>query len=227
MAKYLFLLGLVGLIACNKPSNPVPKSEATPQTSAGATTSAAPTSTAPISVEVLPFDATKAQQFAFKGALKTGAMWKDKNGDNVLIISQTSKDGDNGKYEEIYAYQYITSAGKDSLLWQMKDWADNYCDQAEGVISDIQVKDLNNDQVAESAFVYNIAGNCDVSPQDFKLMMHSGSTKYAIRGNTSVSLKPKMGGEKNFDPAFETVPVFKTFAGKMWDQYINPLNIKM
>lgn len=182
-----------------------------------------------VAVEVLPFDEAKAKEYAFKGTLKTGAMWKDRNGNNILILSQTQKDAENGKFEEILGYHYTSKAGKDSLLWQTKDWAENPCDEAPGVQGDVVVKDLNNDGIAENAFVYGISGNCDVSPREFKLIMHSGATKYAIRGNTRVALPPDaFGGDKKFDAAFNTAPPsFKAFASELWDKTIKPMDIKM
>ncbi len=92
-------------------------------------------------------------------------------------------------------------------------------------MSPILVQDIDDDGVAENMFIYNVQGNCDVSPQTFKLMLHSGATKYAIRGTNTVKTgSVKVGGAKNLDDAFAQAPVlFKNAASAFWDKYVKDI----
>jgi hypothetical protein len=161
-----------------------------------------------------------------------GARWIDANGENTLVIEERIRDdGEYERVQEIMAYTYITrQSERPKFLWKIYDIARNPCDQGEGLISNVDVRDLNNDGIAENTFIYNIAGACDVSPIQFKLMLHSGGKKYAIRGTNKV--KPGedsdwMGGEKNFDPAFASAPQeFREHASEIWNRYVEARTVK-
>ena len=165
----------------------------------------------------------------FKGRIIDGARWIDKNGENILMVTNTPVKDINKQSEEreqrLYAYNYIsTQNGGYALLWKIEDFSDSYCDvAAETFPGTMEVLDIDGDGIAESAFIYKLEGRCDVSPLDIKLMMHSGSTKLVIRGNTIVHPGPgeTYGGTKNFDPAFNTVSKdLKTFASRKWDDFV-------
>jgi hypothetical protein len=89
------------------------------------------------------------------------------------------------------------------------------------------VEDIDADGIAENAFVYNIEGRCDVSPASHKLMLHSGGSKYAVRGTTRVFTgSDSVGGERNFDPAFDAAPEgFRRFASEIWSRYVRERNL--
>lgn len=165
--------------------------------------------------------------YDYTGSVMDGARWTDANGENVLLVSRREIAGTDDEFpeenkEELFGYHYINNEGTIRLLWKIYDFAHNPCDGGHGLLSNVIVRDLNNDGIAENAFVYNIQGSCDVSPIPIKLMLHSGSEKYAIRGNNKVqaSMEPGAipdGGEMNFDPAFNTAPPeFRTFADELW-----------
>jgi hypothetical protein len=161
--------------------------------------------------------------YIYQGQLLDGAHWVDANGDNTLLISQKTTRGEEDSKQEIFGYDYVTKDGATKLLWKIQDAAENWCDAGDGLVSDIVVLDLDGDEVAENAFIYNIQGSCDVSPRQFKLMLHSGETKLAVRGTNRVNIGngSKMGGEKKFDPAFDTAPKdFKEYAAEMWAKYV-------
>lgn len=196
---------------------------------------AAPTPpSTPAGVELLAFDAgSLPKEYAHVGAVLGGARWRDANGENTLIVSRReSPHGDPEAYErreELFGYLYLAAPDSTRLLWKIQDQADNYCDAGEGLVSKVEVADIDGDGIAENAFIYNVQGTCDVSPKAFKLMMHSGPTKLAIRGTNRVNPSDTvMGGQKNFDPAFDAAPKeFKAYASKMWDetmkkQYVGP-----
>jgi len=88
-----------------------------------------------------------------------------------------------------------------------------------------RIRTLDEDGVAENMFVYNIAGGCDVSPVPYKLMMHSGEKKLAVRGANAVQISGyDQKSEKNFDGAFNGAPkVFRDAASAFWDRHVAPL----
>lgn len=166
----------------------------------------------------------------FVGDVIGGARWTDANGENVLIVTQrftSPRDPDaseDAQRQEIRAYTYTLADTGTALLWKIEDGADNWCDKGEGLIGDVVVTDIDGDGIAENAFAYNVEGSCDVSPILCKLMLHSGSTKYAVRGTRRVDVGggQKMGGEKTFDPAFNNAPpAFRTFAETMWKKVMS------
>jgi hypothetical protein len=115
-------------------------------------------------------------------------------------------------------------------VWKVHDYAENPCDDGRGLVSRIEVLDLDGDGRAENAFVYNVAGPCDVSPVTYKLMLHSGAQKYAVRGTTRVDLGDgePMGGDKRFDSTFATAPQeFRSFASSLWDRAVGQFHIRL
>lgn|GEM_PF-3117376 len=185
-------------------------------------------------ISMLEFSPTTLpEEYRYTGDIVGGARWRDGNGENTLIVSHTfsrpKPDGEEERREEIFGYLYLNKADSARLLWKIQDNAGNYCDNGEGLVSKIKVADVDGDGIAENAFIYNIQGTCDVSPRPFKLMMHSGEKKFAIRGTNTVNPGGgREGGEKTFDATFEGAPKgFSEFASKLWDDtlpgyYVGP-----
>jgi hypothetical protein len=234
LSRMLMALPLcAAMIGCGgkRGSSPTPDAPRDTATRAKGSPAISP---ATVKVEMLEFDAAALPKgYAHVGKVIGGARWRDANGENTLIISRReSPHGDPEAYErreEIFGYLYLPGPDSARLLWKIQDGADNYCDQGEGLVSKVEVADIDGDGVAENAFIYNVQGTCDVSPKPFKLMMHSGATKLAIRGTNRVNPSDTvMGGEKSFDPAFDSAPkALREYASKMWDatmktKYIGP-----
>jgi hypothetical protein len=61
----------------------------------------------------------------------------------------------------------------------------------------------------------------DVSPDDMKLIIHEGETKYAVRGSMLMELEgKKYGGEMKLDPAFDKAPAgFSDYAKEQWKKF--------
>ena len=212
------LLAVILICGCAKESEKVPErpaAERKPETpSAGVVEKK--------SVEMLPFDGAALGKDEYSGAIIGGAHWNDRAGENTLVVSQSMSKTENGTMQKIHGYLYRQGAGDRTLLWKIEDGAENWCDEGKGLASDIVVRDIDGDGIAENAFIYNIAGACDVSPIPYKLMLHSGATKYAIRGESRVDAgDTTLGGAKEFDPAFRTAPAgFRAFASKLWDEKV-------
>lgn len=164
---------------------------------------------------------------AFEGKILGGAKWLDNNGENVLIVSQKdspAKEND-ANIQQIFGYLYATKNGETKQLWKIQDSNENPCDSGRGLVSPVEAADIDGDGVAENMFVYNVVGNCDVSPATYKLMMHSGEKKLAIRGTNGVDAPGmKIKGEKNFDSAFDSAPAaFRQTASQFWNKHVKPL----
>lgn len=174
-------------------------------------------------------------EYTYTGTLLDSARWTDANGENMLLVSHRTMDAEGAEFEgsymeELSGYHYVTRGGTTSLLWKICDSAYNHCDPGRGLLSKIVVRDLNNDGVAENAFVYNIDGLCDVSPAPVTLVLHSGINEYIIystmepqAGNTDSVTYPLKGVEHR-DAAFDTAPPeFRAFAEDLWQKSLKNL----
>lgn len=168
----------------------------------------------------------------YKGNVVAGSRWQDKDGENLLIVTETDiqsgvKDDEEVSSKEIFAYCYLIENGNAALLWSINDFVKDcpFDLTAELIPNSITVTDLNNNGIAENTFLYKLSCKSDVSPDDFKLMMHEGNTKYAIRGTTQVSYevdgKPVYyGGEGTPDASFNSAPQgFLQYAKAQWEKF--------
>jgi hypothetical protein len=170
----------------------------------------------------------------FKGKLVAGVRWLDNFGENIIILSKfgpfPSKKGssmpdEEGMDAEVHGYHYLKTKGKFALLWQTFDFVRGcpFDLDLNFLPTSLIITDLDKNGIAESTYLYKLACRSDVSPAVLKLIMHEGPKKYAIRGETVVTVGPneKMGGTKKIDPAFATAPrVFKEFAIKRWLTFV-------
>jgi hypothetical protein len=177
--------------------------------------------------EKLIFDKNNVpQDCSFKGEIVDGAHWKDLSGENILLITQTriSRKNQDVRNQYLYGYLYTLSNDKWNLTWNITDFVESYCDaEAKYIDGTLEVLDIDNDGIAENAFIYKLDERCDVSPLPIKLMMHSGSKKLVIRGDTKVDIGNGqiIGGKKSFDDAFNSSPEsFKEYASKKWDKFM-------
>lgn len=174
-------------------------------------------------IEKLPFDkGTVPGACSYTGKILDGARWRDANGENILVVSERTTKAEEGSVQEIFGYCWVLEGDGARLLWKIQDKAENWCDAGKGLLSDILVHDVDGDGIAENAFIYNIEGSCDVSPSTHKLLMHSGATKLAIRGNNLIKMDGKLyGGEKKFDPAFtSSSEQYRKWASDLWDKTV-------
>jgi hypothetical protein len=223
------LVTIILLAGCTNRHDRAARPDSFPQSvPSPATTGTTPLQKRHGTVQRLPFDtAAVAKEYDHRGAIVGGARWIDSNGRNTLIISQELAPSgltEDAIMQRIYGYLYVQRDAPPKLLWKIQDQAENACDRGEGLVSDVIVEDLDSDGVAEDLFVYNVAGNCDVSPIAFKLMLHSGATKYAVRGTAAVfDGQDTVGGERHFDPAFDAAPpAFRRAAMRLWEKEVRP-----
>lgn len=167
----------------------------------------------------------------YSGKLKEAIRWKDSQGDNIVIISETGnyqnpefKHDNEGQDAEVFAYRYIIT---DTLrqVWKVYDFIrDCPVDiQASFIKNTLQVTDFNSDGIAEVWVMYKTVCHGDVSPADMKIIMYQGAQKFAMRGQNKVQLGGEefVGGEYQFDNAFVKGPkAFREFAAKLWNEHI-------
>ena len=175
-------------------------------------------------IENLVYDTGKlSDEIKYSGKIVADAMWNDKNGENMVIITETPVLEQSG-YKELFGYHYINNNGETKLLWMIHDYIDEcpvditlkYIDNS------LTITDLNNNGIAESSFLYRMSCKGDVSPDDMKLLMHEGETKYAIRGQMKLTIKGEgtYGGEMKIDPSFDKAPKeFLDYAKDRWNKY--------
>jgi len=177
----------------------------------------------------LEFDKGKLPKgLSYQGKVVDGARWIDKNGENLLVLTQTgafaskSASSSDGRDAWLYGYHFIVEKGKVRQLWKIQDFEkDCPFDLYVGFIKDsITVTDLDADGVAETAFLYKLTCRSDVSPSSMKLIMHEGQDKYALRGSMSMV---KMGMQKDRmtpDPAYSKAPKkFLSFSIERWKKF--------
>jgi hypothetical protein len=169
----------------------------------------------------------------FIGKVKDAYTWKDKNGEHLVVLSETGnyfnekfKHENDGGDAELLAAHFNVEQGIAQQSWKIYDFiSDCPIDYSARFIPDaFRVTDLNDDGTSEVWVMYEKFCKGDQSPNDMKLIMYSGAQKYALRGTTKISIGEDDTGEEHYDggdykidPAFDLAPSeFLTYAKKMW-----------
>ena len=163
------------------------------------------------------------QDVKFEGRFKQALRWKDKLGDNLLVISETGIYGSERRHAEIFAFHFLRGETL-KLNWNMHDFEKD-CPvdvEAEFLEDAIDITDLDGDGISEIWLIYKKACRGDVSPSEMKIIMHEGLKKYAMRGENKVKVSQteSIGGKYRFDDAFNQAPAFKKFALQKWNENI-------
>jgi len=182
---------------------------------------------APSAVQIIPFQKNAIPKTAtYQGNVVGGAHWKDAQGEFIFFVTQTPAIDSKGecatedgcKDAELYAFCYAIKDGVATQVWKTIDFERN-CpfDLYAGLAKDaIFVTDEDKNGIAECSFLYILTCRSDVSPSTLKLIMHEGTTKYAIRGTTipDESYGIAQGaGIMNVDASFNAAnPKVKAFA---------------
>jgi len=126
------------------------------------------------------------------GRIQEAWQWKDRTGDNILVLSGRDVyndkvvDGEQTRAAQIYAYQWVKVDTGYQIVWKLTDYITE-CpfDVTLGYFpKSTRITDLDADSVAEVTLVYKMSCRSDVSPDNMKLIMREGSQKYALRGLT-------------------------------------------
>jgi hypothetical protein len=113
--------------------------------------------------------------------------WDDRQGKNLLVlaeqISQREDDGTQSAF--VYAAQYLIDGDHPKRIWMLYDDVQR-CEFDAAMRFDMaatNVTDLSGDGITQATVGYTRTCTSDVSPNEFKLIMHVGkSQKYRLRG---------------------------------------------
>ncbi len=226
MKPVFAIIILMALFSCNNADTTKPATTTKDSGTASSTQNNKPV-IADVSFNLLGFD-KQAIPFkdSIKGKVQDGASWQDKDGEQMLVLTQTENLIAKGSQKQsLYAYCFIKTPTGWQKKWQVQDDItdcefDVTCEHIPGSLA---VTDLDSNNVAEASFIYKLSCRSDVSPDGKKLIMYEGTNKYAIRGNTIVIFKQsgeKYGGDKKVDAGFSKAPpALLKFANSQWDKF--------
>jgi hypothetical protein len=162
---------------------------------------------------------------SIKGELLEGLSWMDLNGEHLALFSSipVKMSENNGQSGAIFAYCFDKKGDSWTKQWMVQDRidaceVDATCEFFPGSFS---ITDMDNNQVGEISFLYKLSCKGDVSPDEKKLILYEGATKYAIRGSTIIEYdQQREGGEKKPDARFVTAakPI-QDFAMAQWEKF--------
>lgn len=126
------------------------------------------------------------------GHIREAWQWKDRTGDNILVLSGRDVyndkivDGEQTHAAQIYAYQWVKLDTGYQIVWKLTDYITEcpFDVTLDFFKKSTQITDLDADSVAEVTLVYKMSCRSDVSPDNMKLIMREGVHKYALRGFT-------------------------------------------
>ncbi|KAA0946085.1 MULTISPECIES: M949_RS01915 family surface polysaccharide biosynthesis protein [unclassified Pseudomonas] len=114
--------------------------------------------------------------------------WSDRQGRNLLVLAEqqaSERDDDGTQSASVYAAQYLLDGDRPRRLWMLYDDV-QHCEFDAGLHFDsaaTKVTDLLGDGITQATVGYSRMCTSDVSPHEFKLIMHIGkSQKYGLRG---------------------------------------------
>jgi len=220
--KYFTILLLPFFFACNgnseKTTAPVENKD-----TAIVRESAGPAAAATFSV--LEFDKNNNPvRDSVKGPVTDGVHWSDAGGEGIVMLVQTENKMTNDRQSQsISAYCYRRASDTWALQWSVRDGimdceVDATCQFYPGSLS---VTDVDNNNTAEICFLYHLSCKGDVSPDDKKLILYEGRSKYAIRGSAILEMNGQQeGGQKNADLSFQKAPkALLDLANTRWDKF--------
>ncbi|MGB3005929.1 MAG: hypothetical protein WBC06_05455 [Chitinophagaceae bacterium] len=126
-----------------------------------------------------------------KGKIQEAWKWKDKNGENIMVMSVTEPYGYKDKFDEmlmsseLYATCFLKNDTGYTILWKVADgikecFVDLTCEILKGSTS---ITDLDKNGIAETKVQYITACRGDVSPSYMYLIMYEGNNRYSLRGS--------------------------------------------
>jgi hypothetical protein len=171
--------------------------------------------------EILRFDPQSlGADIRFEGNIVAGAAFRDRLGDNTVLLCRNAGNTQGMSLIRLRAYHYLRDAGGTRLLREVKD-GDQPCEFSDvtGFASDsLRVGDQDADGTGEISFAYTVGCTNDPSPQAFKLLVLEGGEKYILRGQTRVM---GQGGSFAADPPLASWPAaLSSFAQSEWQRVL-------
>ena len=168
----------------------------------------------------------------YTGKIKQALRWVDKNGDNIVITTETGKyqnpkvqHENEGMDADLNAYHFLVSENEAEASWKVNDFIHDCPNDLEAnfIKNTLQVTDLDKNGIGEVWIMYKTACRGDVSPADMKIIMYEGDSRFKMSGQNKIEFGPGdyLGGEYTFDKAFKEGPKeFKDFAKNLWKKNI-------
>lgn len=121
-----------------------------------------------------------------RGKLIAAYGWTDSAGEHLLVLAeqQEARSADGTQSAALYAAQYTLGQDRPRRQWMLNDGVTR-CEFDASAAFDlgaIGFPDINRDGALETVLGYRSACASDVSPNDYKLILHVGKTKYGLRG---------------------------------------------
>lgn len=180
-----------------------------------------------------------------KGSIKKAFEWNVKDTTHYFVYTETGiketypvpKDSISGhlngfavddlendmKDAAYYFYHYISYYSDMQLQWKIYDFVKEcpFDIHFHFIHDAFRITDLDNNGQQEIWVMYSLACVSDASPDNLKLIMYEGNTKYAIRGltrNYEDDQKSKMDSPHAISSNF-TNPKFKDYGLELWKSY--------
>jgi len=179
-------------------------------------------------IPLMDFKPAMVNSKLYKGKIIEGRRWKDKRGENIVILTETGlrwKDvWEATRNAWIYAYHFVRNG--DSTLkevWTLNEVVYDCAFEVRCEFFDnsLSITDLDGDGVAEVSFVYAYGCKGSLDPDNKKLVLTEGKEEYKIKGKTLVIRnQEKQGGDKDVEKNFKQAPeAFLEYANKQWDRF--------
>ncbi len=113
--------------------------------------------------------------------------WDDRQGKNLLVLAEqiSEREDDGTQSAFVYAAQYLIDGDRPKRMWMLYDDV-QHCEFDAALRFDMaatKVTDLAGDGTTQATVGYTRTCTSDVSPNEFKLIMHVGKAqKYRLRG---------------------------------------------
>jgi len=158
------------------------------------------------------------------GTLVDAVAWNDASGHNVAAF-WLKLDKKKATARLQVAMWSGTPGTRGVLMRTIKDGV-NRCELdlvAEYLPDALGLTDLDADGYGELTFAYKTTCTGDVSPLTLKVLMLERRDKYIMRGTTVVDVGngEKLGGDKQPEAAFKSVPPFLAHAEAVWASVVS------
>lgn len=152
--------------------------------------------------------------------------WKDKLGDNLLLLTETgefasadSAEFSDNRDSELHVYHYVRQGTAWAKIATVNDQI-NSCPVdivTRFIPGALFITDLNADGVAECTFAYHLTCTGGVDNKVMKLIMLENKNKYVIRGTTSVNIGGEIPGTMKYEAGIPER--FKVFMIAKWKAF--------
>jgi hypothetical protein len=153
--------------------------------------------------------------------LKLALQFADSRGTHIIALLRSHiKYSDENEKIVLKAIQFKFESRQWIPEWKIWDFVEcQHLDiQGEFLTNLTSITDLDSNKIFETTVAYQMICTGDVSPKTTKVIMRQGEVKYAVRGESLITIGKdvKYGGTFEPDKALNEVPKFKTFIIEKW-----------